>query len=457
VTAALALSLLSLAEKDALILAQAEQLSAQAAQITALQAQIAALEAKLGQPLKTPDNSSLPPSQGEKPNRAERRAKRRQSHPGVARALAADPDHVVEADAETCPHCAHTLSQADRSEMVAHDHIELPPIRPVITRIHRHRGVCPACQGRFCAPAGLEAGSPFGPGLCALVVHLHATQAISFERLVRLLDAVFGVTISEGALLNILGRAKAPLVRAAEPIAAAVRQSAVVGSDETTARVAGTTWWQWVLLCSTAICHVIVPSRAAAVVADFLADHRPQIWVADRYAAQIGHGAARQLCLAHLRRDAQYAIDAGDSLFAFGFKLLLLRAMAIGRRRPTLKDSTLQQYHADLERRLDRLLSGAPPDTPAASRLFNAMRRDRDDLFRFVTRRDVPYTNHACERALRPSVIFRKVTGCFRSQWGAEVYAAAASVIATGRLHGLTALQAMTNAFAGKPIMPVAA
>jgi Transposase IS66 family len=177
--------------------------------------------------------------------------------------------------------------------------------------------------------------------LCALVVHLHATQAIGFERLAQLLDEVFGVSISEGALVNILARAKAPLARAAEPIAAAVRQSAVVGSDETTARVAGKTWWQWVLLGSTAICHVIVPSRAAAVAEDFRQGHRPQIWVADRYAAQIGHGAARQLCLAHLRRDAQYAIDAGDSLFAFGFKLLLLRAMAIGRRRPTLKDSTL--------------------------------------------------------------------------------------------------------------------
>jgi transposase len=43
------------------------------------------------------------------------------------------------------------------------------------------------------------------------------------------------------------------------------------------------------------------------------------------------------------------------------------------------------------------------------------MRRDRDDLFRFVIRRDVPYTNNACERAPRPAVIFRKVTGCFRS------------------------------------------
>ena len=62
------------------------------------------------------------------------------------------------------------------------------------------------------------------------------------------------------------------------------------------------------------------------------------------------------------------------------------------------------------------------------------MRRDCDDLFRFLTRRDVPYTHDACERALRPCVIFRKVTGGFRAAWGAKVYAAAASVIATGRL-----------------------
>ncbi len=109
--------------------------------------------------------------------------------------------------------------------------------------------------------------------------------------------------------------------------------------------------------------------------------------------------------------------------------------MAIGRRRDALKDSTLAQYHGDLERRLDRLLAGAVPDKPAARRLFRAMRRDRDDLFRFITRRDVPYTNNACERALRPSVIFRKVTGGFRAEWGAKVYAAAASVIATGRLY----------------------
>ena len=186
----------------------------------------------------------------------------------------------------------------------------------------------------------------------------------------------------------------------------------------------------------------------------FMDGARPQVWVADRYGGQLGHGVVRQMCLAHLLRDATYASEEGDTGFAPGFRFLLLRAMAIGKRRDTLKDRTLAQYRADLERRLDRLLAGAMPDQPAARRLFRAMRRDRADLFRFVTRRDVPYTNNACERALRPSVIFRKVTGGFRAEWGAKVYAAAATVIATGRLHGLTALAAIRAALNGQALIP---
>ena len=146
---------------------------------------------------------------------------------------------------------------------------------------------------------------------------------------------------------------------------------------------------------------------SASVVSAFMDGTRPE---ADRYAGA-GHGAVRQIRLAHLLRDAKYAIEEGCVVFAPGFRLLLWRAMAIGKR------------------------------------------RDRDDLFRFVTRRDVPYTNNACERALCPSVIFRKVTGGFRAEWGAKVYAAAASVIATGRLYGLTALAAIRAALAGVPII----
>ena len=428
---------------------------AQAAQIEELTRRIAELEATLGGPPKTPDNSSVPPSQGRKPNRAERRAaKKQKGRPGVFRALAPNPDLIVSSIAEHCPHCEHALTPADQVGFHAYDHIDLPPIRPVITRIHRHRGVCPSCRRGFSAPppAGMPLGSPFGADLTALILHLHVTQAIGFERLVRLLDEVFGIRISEGAIANMLARAGTPLTAAAETTAAEVRSSKVVASDETSARVEGKNWWQWVLLSSTAVHHLIADSRGAVVLTDFLGETKPDVWVADRYAAQAGHGNERQLCLAHLLRDAQYAIDAGDTGFAPGFQKLLRRAIAIGQRRPELKDTTLAQYRADLDRKLDRLLA-VSPTTKAGQQLARGIRKCRGDLFVFVTRRDVPSTNNDCERALRPSVIFRKVTGGFRSQWGARTYADALSVIATGRLHGRSALQALRDALAGCPIL----
>jgi len=84
---------------------------AQAAQIAELTRRIAELEGKLGPP-KNPDNSSVPPSQGRKANRAERRAaKKRKGRPGVFRALAANPDRIVETLAEHCPHCEHALGR----------------------------------------------------------------------------------------------------------------------------------------------------------------------------------------------------------------------------------------------------------------------------------------------------------------------------------------------------------
>jgi transposase len=241
------------------------------------------------------------------------------------------------------------------------------------------------------------------------------------------------------------------MVAAAEKIADEVRASKVVASDETSARVKGKTWWQWVLLSSTAIYHVIVDSRGAEVVRDFLQGAVPEVWVADRYGGQNGHGVERQVCLAHLLRDTQYAIDEGDTDFAPPFKRLLLRAIGIGQRRETLKHTTLMQYQADLDRRLTRLLVQAPT-TNAGCKLVKAIKRCRNHLFLFIVRRDVPYTNNGCERALRPSVIFRKVTGCFRSHWGATLYAAAASVIATGRLAGKSALKAIAEVLKPKHI-----
>jgi transposase len=154
----------------------------------------------------------------------------------------------------------------------------------------------------------------------------------------------------------------------------------------------------------------------------------------------------------HVLRDVQYAVEAGEPRFAPALRRLLCWALAVGRRRPALKDSTLAHYRGEADRRLDRLLT-LPATTPAGAELQRQTKRWRGQFFTFMTDRAVPPTNNGAERALRPSVIFRKVTNGFRSLWGAEVHALIRSVIGTGRLNGFTAHQAISRSLAGHPIL----
>ena len=188
-------------------------------------------------------------------------------------------------------------------------------------------------------------------------------------------------------------------------------------------------------------CFLIRPSRGKKVVAEFLGAARPDFWVSDRLAAQMGWAAKdHQVCLAHLLRDIQYAIDCGDNALAPGLKALLKRAARIGRRRPSLADSTLAVYHSRLQTRLDELLKTVPTTT-AGEKLLRIIKRCRQNLFVFLTNRAIPATNNGSEQALRPCVVFRKVTNCFRSEWGATLYANVRSVLETARRRGIGILR----------------
>jgi transposase len=442
---------LALIEQNRLL---AEQNRSLAEQNKALAARIAELEAKLDIPSKTPDNSSLPPSSARKPNRPDKTKRRRKGRPGVTRALSANPDQVRDLYAESCKRCGAAAGREHQPHVHAWDHIELPPLKTVVTRVNQHSGDCACCGAPIAGevPADMPPGSPFGPGIAAFVVYMHTRHMVSYNRLVEMMKGLLGLDISEGAIANMIGRMAAPFQAAAAEIRQEVRTSPVIASDETSARVEGKTHWQWVFGSATAVYHLIVPSRGKAVVTDFLAGARPKAWVSDRLAAQCSHADTHQFCLAHLLRDTQYAIDAGDSVFAPGCKALLKQACGIGRRRDKLSDRSLRIHARHLERRLDRLLALRPTRAPGI-KLQAAIRLARANLFVFVARRDVPATNNVSEQRLRPSVIFRKVTNGFRSQWGAALYADICSIVATGLLRGRTALAAIRDALAGRSIL----
>jgi len=445
------------AEKDRLIAALTARLALADARIAAQDARIAALEARLGEltrPPKTPDNSSKPPAQGQKQDRPAAGADcpPRKSRPGIGRTLHPNPDRVIDRRLAACPQCKAVFPDASQTPQQVYERIELPPILPDVTQVRLFGGRCACCGERVTAkaPAGLEQGSPFGHSVAAMVVYLHYTHAIGMERLASVMDELFSLSISEGAISNMLARARGPLLHATASIEQVVRASPVVCSDETSVRVEGKNWWEWVFIGTLAVLHVIQPSRGKAVVTQLFGAIRPLVWVSDMLGSQRDHGIGWQVCLAHLLRDATYAIACGDTAFSAPFRQLLLRAMAVGRRRETLKDATLKQYFYDLDRRLDRIMAATPQGEPGR-KLHKRMLANRAHLFVFMTNRAVPFTNNVSERHLRPSVIFRKVTNGFRCEWGAQTYAAFRSVVSTAKANRASVLDTIRFVLSAKP------
>lgn len=447
-------SSLSSAEKDALIatlLARIEELSKR---LAALEEENAALRAKLKLPPKTPDNSSTPPSQGRKASSTPAAKPKGKPHAGAHRPLHPNPTRQCDVLAEQCQHCGTSVADAPQAACEAYDRIEIPAMAPDVTRVILHGGTCPCCAKRFKAapPQGLEPGSPFGPNLRAFAIYLRFTHAISFERLARLFSDLVGLDISEGALVNMLDDSRQAFARQASLIRARLLAGTILQSDETSVRVGKQTWWNWVFHHGKDACFVIHRNRSRAVVEQFLGEYRPDFWVSDRLASQMGWANKdHQVCLAHLIRDAQYAIDAGDDVFAPGLRKLLQRACGIGGRRPQLADATLRTYAYKLNANLDALLR-ITPSHAAGIKLQGVIKGCRRYLFVFLANRAIPPTNNGSEQALRPCVIFRKVTNCFRSEWAAKLYADIRSVIETARRRAIGALDAIRITLDRKPL-----
>jgi len=433
------------------------------ASVRRLEAENQQLKAELGKappPPPTSQNSSQPPSRDVKRNLAGQRQRKKHGppfgHARQTRAWVAEPDRIIEATVESCGHGEADLRGVEPRAVLRHQLTEVPPITPVVIETRPAAVVCPDCQQvtRGELPVGLDSGRSFGPRLAATVGYLKHEQHLSYERVTQLCQDLFGVAISEGGASALLQRAGVAAQPVAKAIGTQVAQSAVIGSDETSARVAGRTWGQWVFRSAVGGYFLIRASRGAQVIEEVMGRQHAACWVSDCLSAQLSAPAEqRQLCLAHQLRDLQRVLDHRPRLpWALALQALFREAIHLGKRRTELSSQGYARRVTEVEHRLDRLLHRHVPDA-CARRLQKRYRRHRAHLLVFLHCPDVPPDNNACERALRPSVIHRKVTNGFRSEWGAHAYAALATVIETAKLHHHNVFDTLVNLM-GPPVVP---
>ena len=392
---------------------------------------------RLQRPQKTSRTSSKPPSTDRKEQRERSKpGGAKPGHEGHSRILSATPDEVVEHRPDRCSCCSAVLMADWPAETISlHEQIELPEVAPRVTQHRRLAVRCRACGTRVAAAVPDAAkGTPFGPRVHAMATYLKTFQALSYERLQSAFADLFGLTLSQGGLMTMLRRAQGAFAGERDKAVAALRRARVIASDETGVRIEGSNAYHWVFRCAEAVVHHASPTRGAIVVRTVMDGHRPEVWCSDRYSAQQGHADAHQTCLAHLARDVAYADEASADVLPSRLQLWLHRAFALAEEVGTLAASTLARKRRALERSLDAILA-APTSCDLARDLQSKVRRARDQLLTFAHWPGlVDATNNACERALRPAVIQRKVTNGYRSMWAAEGEADIRTVVDTARL-----------------------
>ncbi len=474
-----------IAELEALVAKQAELIEAQRQTIERLEGRMAELERQLGQ---HSGNSGKPPSRdpaAERQRQAEERQRRAQAKGGAAKRrrgkqrgakgkgleMSATPDEIVDHRPGRCEGCGGDLGEGAPSEFSARQVVELPEVKPVVTEHRAHACRC-SCGHvtRAPFPAGARAPVSYGPRLRAMVAYLLARQHLPTRRVAEAMADLFGVRISTGSVDSIYSEASRRLRGFIGALVAFLRTLPVLHADETTDRMGTKTCWMHVV--STAmftLIHASVTRGSDAIdEAGVLRGYRGVV-VHDRLAMYWKLKAKHGLCAAHLLRDlAEVALVATQTAWAAGLAALLVEVNAAcdDARSRGLKQLAPARQRAFAARYDDLVADGlAANPEPANGRkrsyyerrshnLVTAFRDHRRHVLRYMYDLDVAFTNNQAERDLRPTKLHRKISGCFRSQHGAERFAHLRSYLSTTRKHDISAMEALTRLFKGDPWMP---
>jgi len=454
-----------------LILAQQQEIQAlrqeneeRRVQLTALATELSELRERIG---RSSRNSSKPPSSdgpGFKPPERRKGSGRKRGgqpgHPGSGPELLPIErvDEVVEHHPDACRRCG-TLLEGEDPEPLRHQVIEIPPITPLVIEHRLHRLVCPCCSTSTCAtlPADVEA-SHYGPRLSALVGLLGSAFPLSFSKTQALLDQLLGVEISRGAIATIRQRLSAVLEQPMQEALAFARQQPVAYVDETGAPTGNADGcnpdrkrgWQWVMVTAAVTVFIQGLSRSTAAAIELLGNAFGGIVVSDRFSAY-NHlpTQQRQLCWAHLIRDLVAIAERPGASAEFGAELLGLQQQLFGHWH-RYKDGTIdwpalqqscrpirQAFVASLQRVVE-LGYQRGERTPWARtvRTCQQLLKVADGLWTFLTIEGIEPTNNAAERALRQSVIQRKISQGVQSRQGAICRSRLLTVTTTLRQQG---------------------
>jgi transposase len=396
-----------------------EMLAERDAEVARLKRRVAELEAVLGQ---NSTNSHKPPSSdppGTRPSKPTT-GRQRGAQPGHKpnKRVLLPPEKVTRRTAVApacCKHCGGRRLKASAVEARVHQVVDVPEIQPDVHEIRMSAADCRDCGRRSWAdlPDGVPAHM-FGPRLLALIGYLLAART-SRRQLREMLVEIFGIPVSLGALSEAEERTSNAIAAPVDEAIAHVRGQPVKHVDASTWRIEGAYAALWTIATRLVTVFFVTVDARSATVRSLLGALRG-ILITDR-GTQFGFWAMerRQVCWAHLIRKFVAFSERNDEGGAIGDGLLLLSHAMLHSwhrvRDGTLSRRKFRRMADNAQVAIERLLErGAALRLRGLSGACEDVLEHRAALFTFAYELGVEPTNNEAERALRPFVLWRKVS-----------------------------------------------
>jgi transposase len=351
-------------------------------------------------------------------------------HKGHNRPIPEHIDEIVELKTDKCPDCNTDIQDVPASEINERYKEDIEPAKAKATKYIMHRKYCPCCKKLVSEkPKDVVPKCRFGFNLMLFLMFCKYILLLPLNKIQTMLKTVYGLSISEGTIINELDLFANALGDDFNKILEDMKKESYINGDETGHRIHGENHWLWVFISKTRSLFLIRKGRGSDVPKEVLGNDFKGIFSSDFWNAY-NWIENQQKCWAHVLKNAK-ALEDDYVIFRI-LKKLYRKAEKISEE----TDSAKKEKAVSVFIRRMETLKSIPLNTKKAKAFVKTITKHKRNLFLFVTNKDVEATNNAAERALRPLVVMRKISYGNMSDKGARTLETNISVIKTWNLQG---------------------
>jgi transposase len=385
-----------------------------------------------------------------------------------------NPDELVNHQPEKCQHCNTGLALMPSLGYEKRQVFDLPLPEMTVTEHRAHTKRCPLCCERTTAafPQGVTNWVQYGSVFRAVAVYLLQDQFLPYGRVCEIMAELFCENLSEGTLYSMVSECYDKLAPIEEATKTALTNQTVLHNDETSIKVAGERRWVHVASTPHLTHYAPHPNRGSkATKAIGILPEFKGVSVHDGYKSYWQNDCHHALCNVHHLRELTFVSEQLGQTWAGELKQLLLelkQAAATAREAGllALPPAQLTQFELNYQKLLyTGLLANPPPPKdpskrgkPKQSKAKNLLDRLFDgqkQVFAFAYNFKVPFGNNQAERDLRMIKVQQKISGCFRTEAGAQFFCRIRGYLSTMRKQGHSVLAALVHLFQGSPVFPI--